>query len=114
MGRAVADEHVGRDEFKTWREDLKERLDGIDKRVDAKVSLDSWNLQNNHFAATLAEQEKDCRERHEDAKKGVAAVNQRIDKRGDKTWTRVLGVVSIAVALLVGLLGIYISSKGIK
>lgn len=114
MGRAVADEYVTRAEFNYRLESMKERVDGVAQQLGQKVPLDSWNIQNTHVAADLAELDRDCRERHEGVKKDIAAVNKRIDDRGNKTWTRVLGVVSIAVALLVGILGAYISSKGIK
>lgn len=110
----MADEYVTRSEFNYRLDNIKERLDGLNQEVGKKVPLDSWNLQNDHTAADMRELDRDCRERHEGAKRDIAAVNKRIDNRGDKTWTRVLGVVSIAVALLVGLLGVYISSKGIK
>lgn len=110
----MADEYVTRSEFNYRLENIKERLDGLNQEVGKKVPLDSWNLQNDHVAADMRELDRDCRERHESVKKDIAAVNKRIDSRGDKTWTRVLGVVSIAVALLIGILGAYISSKGIK
>lgn len=110
----MTDDYVSRSELDYRLGGLKDRLDGIDKRLDQKVPIDTWNLQNDHVAADMRELDRDCRERHENTKKDIAAVNKRIDSRGDKTWTRVLGVVGIAVALLVGLLGAYISSKGIK
>ena len=107
MGCAVTDERMSDRE-------IRDRFDSIDKRLDRTVPLDSWNLQNSHAAANLAELDRDCRERHEDAKKDIKAVNRRIDERGNNTWSRVLGVAGIAVSLLVGILAAYISSKGIK
>lgn len=110
----MADESVGRTEFNYRLDGVEKRLDGIDKRLDQKVPIETWNLQNDHVAADMRELDRDCRERHEEAKKDIKAVNKRIDDRGNNTWSRVLGLAGIAVSLLVGLLAAYISSKGIK
>lgn len=110
----MADEHVGRDEFRTWREDLKDRLDGMDKRIDEKVSLDAWNRQNNHFAAGLAEQDKDSRERDAAA---AAASDTRFKKIEDgkaNVWTRALQVAGIVATLAAAWLTAYLASKGAK
>lgn len=110
----MADEHVGRDEFKTWREDLKERLDGMDKRIDQKVPLDAWNLQNNHFAATLAEQDRDSRERDAAATKANDTRFKKIEDGKANVWTRILQAASIAATLAAAWLTAYLASKGAK
>ncbi len=114
MGRAVADEHVGRDEFKTWREDLKDRLDGMDERIEQKVPLGAWNLQNNHFAATLAEQERDSRERDAAAATASDARFKKIEDGKANVWTRVLQVSAIVATLAAAWLTAYLASKGAK
>ena len=110
----MADEHVGREEFKNWREDLKERLDGMDKRIDQKVPLDAWNLQNNHFAATLAEQDRDSRERDAQAAKANDTRFKEIKDGKADARTRILQVAAIAATLAAAWLTAYLASKGAK
>jgi len=101
--------------------EIRDRFDSIDRRLDRMVPLDSWNLQNTHFTANLAELDRDCRERVETAQKANAArfkqVNERFaqkDQRGDRTWTRVLAVSVIAATLVAAVIGFYATTKGIK
>ena len=101
--------------------EIRDRFDSIDKRLDRTVPLDSWNLQNSHVAANLAELDRDCRERVEAAEKvndkRFKQVDERFkqsDQRGDKSWTRVLAIAGIAATLVAALIGVYATTKGIK
>jgi hypothetical protein len=114
MGCAVADEYVGRREFENWREDQKERFEATDKRIDQKVPLDAWNLQNNHFAATLAEQDRDSRERDVAAATASDVRFKKIEDGKANVWTRVLQVAAIVATLAAAWLTAYLASKGAK
>lgn len=110
----MADNYVGREEFKTWREDLKERLEGMDQRIDDKVPVSTWNLQNNHFAATLAEQDRDSRERDATAAAANDARFKEIKDSKTDARTRILQIAAIAATLAAAWLTAYLASKGAK
>jgi len=100
--------------------EILERFNGIDKRLDRMVPLDSWNLQNSHVAANLAELDRDCRERAEASEKAnverFAQVNKRFeqrDKRSEMSWTKILAVAGMAVTLIAAAIGAYATTKGI-
>jgi len=100
--------------------EILERFNGIDKRLDRMVPLDSWNLQNSHVAANLTELDRDCRERAEAAEKAnverFAQVNKRFeqrDKRSEMSWTKILAVAGMAVTLIAAAIGAYATTKGI-
>ena len=106
MGCAVADEYVGRAEFQA-------RLESLEKRVDRTVPTDTWAMGNTHLQQQIteartaareqiAEVDRDCRERTDNAVKVSADAVKRIEDRGQITWGRVLAVAGIVASLLVG------------
>lgn len=108
----MADDYVSRNEFKYRLNDLEKRLDGVDRRLDQKVPLDTWNLQNRHVAANMAELDRDSRERDDDIEKATDARFKRIEDRGQNAWIRVLGVLGIAATLIAAAWAAYMSSRG--
>lgn len=102
----MPDEYLSRAEFAAWRE-------ALERRVDGKVSADTWALSNTHLQQQitegrtlvreqLAELDRDCRERTDNAVKASTDAVKRIEDRGQITWGRVLAVAGIVVTLLVG------------
>lgn len=104
----VADEFVSRAEFNY----LEKRLDAMDKRIDEKVPVATWSLQNAHFTERLAEQDRDSRERDDDLEKLTEARFRRLEKRGENAWVRVLGVAGIVATLAAAVWAAYLSSRG--
>lgn len=121
----MTDEYVSRAELDYRLNALKERVDGVDKRLDLKVPLDTWNLQNAHVAADMAELDRDCRERTDAIEKAAAARSDTVAKAAmeaikeikegkQNAWVRALQIAGIAATAVVGWWTAYITSKGIK
>lgn len=131
----MTDEYVSRAELDYRLNALKERVDGVDKRLDLKVPIDTWNLQNAHVATDMAELDRDCRERTDDIEKAATkradAVEKAATERSDavaktamdaikeikdgkqNAWVRVIGVLGIAATLAAAVWAAYLSSRGV-
>jgi len=102
----VADEYLTRAEFAAWRE-------AMERRADRMVSADTFTMSTTHMQQQvtetrslvkeqLAELDRDCRERTDNAVKVTTDAVKRIEDRGQITWGRVLAIAGIVVTLLVG------------
>lgn len=102
----MADDFLTRAEFAAWQKSME-------RRIDAKVGSDVWTITNNQLQQQntdtralvreqLAELDRDCRERTDNAVKASTEAVKRIEDRGQITWGRVLAVAGIVVTLLVG------------
>lgn len=114
MGCAVADEPVGRAEFHARFDGLKDRLDGMDKRMDDFVTVDAWTRENKHVSKKQDELDRDCRERTAAVERSTNERFRKNEKGREITWGRALALLTIAATILAAAIGAYITTKGIK
>lgn len=92
--------------------EILRRFEGIDKRMDAFVTVDAWTRENEHARDRAVEVDRDCRERTDEVKKAAMDAVKRIEDRGQNTWVRVLGVLGVAATLVAAAWAAYMSSRG--
>lgn len=106
----MADEPLSNREILSHFAEERSNRKAIDDRLTSlaqtTVTVDSWQRENGHLQKDIAEVDAHCEERHKVAMDALSALRDALDdvkdaveKKGEVTWQRALGVASILAVL---------------
>jgi hypothetical protein len=93
--------------------EIRRAFERMDRALTNTVSQDAWLRENQHLRDQIAEGDKDCRERTDEARRAAKDAFDRLENRGQITIGRILTILAILATLLAGWWAVYGNSKGI-
>lgn len=95
-------------------DEVSRRLEDVEELTDKMMTTKAWEQGDRHLRELMKKSDEQSTERHKQVMKAIESIQAGITRRSEWTWQRILGVLTVVVAIA----GVWVTAldltKGIK